>query len=166
MQREFADVVQRLSEETGGEVPPQKLMDCFMEQYLKLTEPFEFIALKTEEDVKEDETRVELDFKYRGKEFHSVASGNGPIDAVKLAIKQQMRGIRIEEPVFMEYRWYEKNRRRDLDNISSFGRKVIQDALVQTHVLKNDGWKEIEGFSDEFFVDADNPRIEVLIREV
>lgn len=85
---------------------------------------------------------------------------------VKLAIKQQMRGIRIGEPVFMEYRWYEKNRRRDLDNISSFGRKVIQDALVQTHVLQNDGWKEIEGFSDEFFVDADNPRIEVLIREV
>lgn len=85
---------------------------------------------------------------------------------VKLAIKQQMRGIRIEEPVFMEYRWYEKNRRRDLDNISSFGRKVIQDALVQMHVLQNEGWKEIEGFSDEFFVDAENPRIEVLIREV
>lgn len=85
---------------------------------------------------------------------------------VKIAIKQQMRGIRIEKPVYMEYRWYEKNRRRDLDNISSFGRKVIQDSLVQTHVLQNDGWKEIIGFSDDFFVDADNPRIEVLIREV
>ena len=85
---------------------------------------------------------------------------------VKIAIKQQMRGIRIEKPVYMEYRWYEKNRRRDLDNISSFGRKVIQDALVQTHVLQNDGWKEIAGFSDDFFVDAENPRIEVLIREV
>lgn len=66
----------------------------------------------------------------------------------------------------MRYRWYEKDRRRDLDNVSSFGRKVIQDALVQTHVLKNDGWKEITGFSDEFFVDADNPRIEVEIEEV
>lgn len=85
---------------------------------------------------------------------------------VKIAIKQQMRGIKIEKPVYMAYRWYEKNRRRDLDNISSFGRKVIQDALVQTHVLQNDGWKEIAGFSDDFFVDADNPRIEVLIREV
>ncbi len=85
---------------------------------------------------------------------------------VKLAIKQQMRGIRIEEPVFMEYRWYEKNKKRDLDNISSYGRKVIQDSLVYAHVLKNDGWKEITGFSDEFYVDAANPRIEVLIREV
>ena len=66
----------------------------------------------------------------------------------------------------MRYRWYEKDRRRDLDNVSSFGRKVIQDALVQTHILKNDGWKEIIGFSDEFFVDARNPRIEVEIEEV
>ena len=85
---------------------------------------------------------------------------------VKIAIKQQLRGLRIEKPVFMEYRWYEKNRRRDLDNISSFGRKVIQDALVQTRVLVNDGWNEIVGFSDQFYVDAANPRIEVLIREV
>ena len=85
---------------------------------------------------------------------------------VKIAIKQQLRGLRIEKPVFMEYRWYEKNRWRDLDNISSFGRKVIQDALVQTRVLVNDGWNEIVGFSDQFYVDAANPRIEVLIREV
>ena len=85
---------------------------------------------------------------------------------VKVAIKQQMRRIRIERPVYMEYTWYERNKRRDLDNISSFGRKVIQDALVQTRVLVNDGWNEIVGFSDQFYVDAANPRIEVLIREV
>lgn len=85
---------------------------------------------------------------------------------VKVTIKQQMRSIRIERPVYMEYTWYERNKRRDLDNISSFGRKVIQDALVQTRVLVNDGWNEIVGFSDQFYVDAANPRIEVLIREV
>ena len=78
------------------------------------------------------------------------------------AIRQCMRGVKIDKPVFMEYRWYERNKRRDLDNISSFGRTVIQDSLV----LKNDGWKEIQGFSDTFFLDADNPRIEVFIREV
>lgn len=66
----------------------------------------------------------------------------------------------------MRYKWFEKNRRRDLDNVSSFGRKVIQDALVQAHTIQNDGWKEITGFSDEFFVDARNPRIEVEIEEV
>ena len=89
---------------------------------------------------------------------------NGNIVAV--AIRQCMRGIRIDKPVFMEYTWVEKNRRRDLDNISSFGRKVIQDALVETGVLKDDGWKYVVGFSDRFQVDRERPRIEVRIREV
>ncbi len=80
--------------------------------------------------------------------------------------KKQLKGITIENPVFMEYAWYEKDKRRDCDNISSFGRKVIQDALVETGVLKGDGWKYVVGFSDRFEVDRDNPRIEILIREV
>lgn len=89
---------------------------------------------------------------------------NGNIVAV--AIRQCLRGVRIEEPVFMEYTWIEPSRRRDKDNISSFGRKVIQDALVNTGVLKDDGWKHVVGFSDRFEVDKANPRIEVLIKEV
>lgn len=84
---------------------------------------------------------------------------------VIIAIQQQLRKVRISKPVVMEYTWIEPNMRRDLDNISSFGRKVIQDALVQTGVLKNDGWKEIKGFSDSFKIDRKNPRIEVEIRE-
>ena len=69
-------------------------------------------------------------------------------------------------PVYMVYRWYEPNRRRDKDNISGFGRKVIQDALVKAGRLANDGWKDIEGFEDHFAVDAEQPRIEVEIQEV
>lgn len=86
-------------------------------------------------------------------------------DIVTVAISRCMKGVKIEKPVFMEYLWVEPNRRRDLDNISSFGRKVIQDALVDTGVLKDDGWKYVVRFSDKFDVDKKNPRIEVLIRE-
>lgn len=85
---------------------------------------------------------------------------------VVYAIYEQLVRLRINNPVYMTYRWYEPDRRRDLDNISSFGRKVIQDALVETQVLKNDGWKEIIGFRDEFYVDRNNPRIEVEIEVV
>ena len=85
---------------------------------------------------------------------------------VEIAIRQQLRGVRIDSPVYITYRWYEQDRRRDLDNISSFGRKVIQDALVTTGVLKDDGWRQITGFRDEFYVDKHHPRIEVEIREV
>ena len=80
-------------------------------------------------------------------------------------IYSQFGRLRITRPVTMRYTWYEPNKRRDLDNISSFGRKVIQDALVASKVLKNDGWNEIKGYSDEFYVDSKNPRIEVLIEE-
>lgn len=81
-------------------------------------------------------------------------------------IYEQLGRLRIKKPVVMRYRWYEKDRRRDLDNISSFGRKVIQDALVSTRVIENDGWKEIRGFSDEFYIDQKNPRIEVEIEVI
>lgn len=99
--------------------------------------------------------------RYKGAQMKSHSEA-----IVISAIRQCMSGVKIKKPVYMEYRWYEKNKRRDLDNISSFGRKVIQDSLVHAHVLENDGWKEIVGFSDDFCVDAQNPRIEVLIREV
>ena len=85
---------------------------------------------------------------------------------VMMEIRSQLRGRRIKKPVIMKYKWFEKDRRRDLDNISSFGRKVIQDALVKTRVLENDGWRHIIGFSDEFYIDKKSPRIEVEITEV
>ncbi len=66
----------------------------------------------------------------------------------------------------MRYTWYERSRRRDKDNISAFGRKVIQDSLVrELHVLQNDGWSNIEGFSDRFRVDKARPRVEIEIVE-
>lgn len=82
------------------------------------------------------------------------------------AILEQLGRLRITKPVIIRYRWYEPNNRRDLDNISSFGRKVIQDALGQTKVLRDDGWSYITGFQDAFFVDKERPRIEVEIEEV
>lgn len=80
-------------------------------------------------------------------------------------IAAQMKGVRIEKPVYITYTWYEENKKRDLDNIA-FAKKFIQDALVRTGRLSNDGWKNITGFEDRFKVDKDNPRVEVLIEEV
>lgn len=85
---------------------------------------------------------------------------------VELCAKRQLRGFCPSGPVRMDYVWYERNRRRDKDNVSSFGRKVIQDGLVRAGILENDGWAHVDGFSDEFRVDAKHPRVEVEIREV
>jgi len=85
---------------------------------------------------------------------------------VELCAKKQLRGFRPDGQVLLRYTWYERNRRRDKDNISSFGRKVIQDGLVKAGVLENDGWAQIKGFSDEFRVDVKRPRVEVEILEI
>lgn len=85
-------------------------------------------------------------------------------NAVMLCIRSQ-RLPKFDGPVYMYYTWVEKDRRRDKDNIAAFGRKVIQDALVKAGVLKNDGWANIEGFSDRFAVDKKNQRVEVEIVE-
>ena len=86
--------------------------------------------------------------------------------AVEWYIRSQLRGVRINKPVRMSYKWHEANRKRDLDNISSYGRKVIQDALVNCHVLVDDGWKQVTGFSDDFLIDRKHAYIEVKIMEV
>jgi Holliday junction resolvase RusA-like endonuclease len=62
----------------------------------------------------------------------------------------------------MEYTWYEPNRKRDKDNIA-FAKKFCQDALVKSGTLANDGWAEIDGFTDTFEVDKRRPRVEVKI---
>ena len=80
-------------------------------------------------------------------------------------IKAQLRKVTFTKPVRIHYLWIEPNRRRDKDNIC-FAKKFIQDALVRMKVLKNDGWNEIEGFTDSFSVDSKNPRVEIVIEEV
>jgi Holliday junction resolvase RusA-like endonuclease len=90
----------------------------------------------------------------------------GAEDTVIWQIRGQLRGIHINRPVILKYDFFEQNKKRDLDNISSFAHKVIQDSLVKTGVLKNDGWSEIIGYLDQFYCDGKRPRIEVTIQEV
>ena len=95
MQREFADVIQKISEKEGGEVSPSRIMEAFEKHYLKLKEPFEFTSLRVEDDQDDDDTRVVLDFKYKEEDIHSEAGGNGPIDAAKIAVRQCVPSVDV-----------------------------------------------------------------------
>jgi len=77
----------------------------------------------------------------------------------------QLRKTHIDKPVEIEYTFYEPNKKRDLDNVSGYFHKVFQDALVKCKILHNDSWYYITGFSDKFFVDNKNPRIEIVLKE-
>lgn len=68
--------------------------------------------------------------------------------------------------IFLEYHYFEPNARRDKDNVSGYFHKIFQDALVQKGIIQNDGWRNVEGWTDIFSIDQKNPRIEVTIREV
>ncbi len=90
MHREFADVIQLISEKDGGEVAPERIMEAFKAEYLERKSPLAFVSAKVEDDHHEEETKLSLVFKYKGKEIISEARGNGPIDAVRLAISKSV----------------------------------------------------------------------------
>ena len=70
-------------------------------------------------------------------------------------------------PITLRIKFYEPNKRRDLDNVQSFSTKIIQDALVTYGILENDNQKCINKLeNNNFYLDRKNPRIEVEIEEV
>lgn len=72
-------------------------------------------------------------------------------------------GLTIDSlPINLTFDWYAKNRRKDPDNIA-FGKKFILDAMQESGLIENDGFKSIWGFTDNFYIDKDNPRVEVRI---
>lgn len=99
--------------------------------------------------------------KHRGNQLKQKSQNE-----ISYYILEQLRRVRIDKPVFIKYRFYEPNKKRDLDNIASYFMKVFQDSLVCCRIIPNDNWYHIVGFSNEFFVDNRQPRIEVELVEM
>ena len=86
MHKEFADVIQKIAEKQG-EVAPASIMEVFTSEYLTLKLPYEFLRARAEDHGDRD-TRVELSFNYNGVLKEVEAVGNGPLDAVKVALHE------------------------------------------------------------------------------
>ena len=84
MHKEFADVIQKIAEKQG-EVAPATIMEVFTNEYLKQAAPYEFLRARAEDHGDRD-TKVELSFNYNGILKEVEAVGNGPLDAVKMAL--------------------------------------------------------------------------------
>lgn len=75
--------------------------------------------------------------------------------------------IRIQEyPLRVIFLYFESSKKRDLDNISGWAHKCVMDTLVQEQIIDNDGWKQINGYSDYFYIDKEHPRVEVYLESV
>lgn len=83
MHKEFADVIQKISEERG-EVAPQVIMQKFEEEYLNREEPFKLIKCSVSEE--DSNSNVTVRFLYKGVEKEFTSVGNGPIDSLKKAL--------------------------------------------------------------------------------
>jgi|ERR1035437_1318899 hypothetical protein len=73
--------------------------------------------------------------------------------------EQKAKEVKVY-PHIIIYKWFSKDNRKDIDNVA-FAKKFINDGLVMAGVLKGDGRKFINGFMDEFYIDAKNPRVEI-----
>lgn len=67
-------------------------------------------------------------------------------------------------PLFFVIKWVCPDRRRDKDNVAA-AKKMLFDGLTDAGVIPNDTWVYVGGWSDQFSVDAENPRVEIKIVE-
>ncbi len=91
MHKEFANVIQSISEKQG-EVAPDQIMDAFREEYLDKKEPIHFrklhvVDLSGETESRFD-TKVTVIYTDHGAEKSFEAVGNGPIDAAKRGLAE------------------------------------------------------------------------------
>ena len=98
MHREFANVIQAISEKQG-EVSPDQIMESFRQEYLLKKEPLHFRRLRvddlSEETESEFDTKVTVVYTDKGEEKRFEAVGNGPIDAVKRGLQETL-GINVK----------------------------------------------------------------------
>jgi Holliday junction resolvase RusA-like endonuclease len=66
----------------------------------------------------------------------------------------------VETPIRVRINWYEKNARRDVDNVA-FSVKFILDGLVRAGVIPNDSQRYVRSIEHHVLIDRENPRIEV-----
>lgn len=89
MHKEFADVIQKITE-TQGEIGPERLMWEFKMYYLDQKSPLRFERCRLEDNPDSDDTRAELSFLHNGEHKTIVCHGNGPIDAVKTGLEKEV----------------------------------------------------------------------------
>lgn len=98
MHKEFANVIQSISEKQG-EVAPKEIMEAFREAYLNKKEPVHFRKLQvldlSDDTDTEHDTQVTVQYTDHGLPKEFTATGNGPIDAVKRGLSEAL-GINIK----------------------------------------------------------------------
>lgn len=99
----------------------------------------------------------------KGRRFNKYAAIKKHwMEMIDLVCKAQ--GIRpVTGPASFRFTWFEKDRRRDPDNLAAGGRKLILDGFVKAGVLQGDGWRHVREWTDDFQIARDARRPGVLV---
>ena len=93
MHKEFANIIQAISEKQG-EVSPDQIMAEFKTNYIDMKEPLHFRKLKVDDKSdstdSEFDTHINMTYTLCGKEATFEAVGNGPIDAVLRGMRENL----------------------------------------------------------------------------
>ncbi|MCD8224677.1 MAG: 2-isopropylmalate synthase [Clostridiales bacterium] len=104
MHKEFADIIQKISERQG-EVAPEQIMSEFRKNYLDKKEPMHFRKCQiTDTEVEKDvyATLAKVIYTDHGIEKSFEGVGNGPIDAVQRGLEETL-GIQIKVLDYSEH---------------------------------------------------------------
>jgi 2-isopropylmalate synthase len=131
MHKEFADVIQHISEKQG-EVAPEQIMTEFKKNYLDKKEPYHFRKCKFE-DLSDTEsafdTSARVEYTNNGVDRSYEATGNGPIDAV-------LRGLQNEIGVDIKILDYSEH---------ALGEGSSAQAAAYIHVMDSKSGKTVFG---------------------
>lgn len=131
MHKEFADVIQQISEKQG-EVAPDQIMQEFKNCYLERKEPLHFVRCKMEDVTDSNDTYdtiVTVTYRNNGEEKVFHATGNGPIDAVHHGL-QEVVGKKIKILDYSEH---------------ALGEGANAQAAAYIHVMDKDSGKAAFG---------------------
>ena len=103
-------------------------------------------------------------YNFRTKKYHNrVKSDNDKI--CRLAIQKYLKDVKFTKQIRCTYNIYAQDKRHDRQNLYSVDKSFL-DALQQMKKIPNDGWRECADSVFHTYLDAINPRIELIIEEV
>ncbi len=131
MHKEFADIIQVMSEKKG-EVAPEQIMEAFKINYLDKKEPLHFRKCKFEDLSDSDtsfDTMVTVLYTNHGDEKTFESTGNGPIDGVLKGLQKEL-GISIKVLDYSEH---------------ALGEGAHAQAAAYVHLMDNTTGKTVFG---------------------
>jgi 2-isopropylmalate synthase len=99
LQIEFSQVIQKVTDADGGEVPASQMWDIFAAEYLERTEPVELLAHEsvTADGAGGGEVTVRAQARMDGVERELLGLGNGPIAAFVAALNETGYDLRVHD---------------------------------------------------------------------